>query len=128
MIAALERGPAVGRQALEAIEVEGTSLEAQDVSGRACLDRRPQVLAQIRDLPLDLRDRGRRGLLAVERVGEPVDRHDAVGGERQDRQHRAASRPAEVHRAALADDLERAQDADLDAHCAVAGSRRIGDR
>ena len=84
--------------------------------------------AQLRDLTVDLRHRCRGRCSPVELVRQAIDRHDAVRRERQDRQHRAAPRPAEYDRRVLADDLELAEDADVEAHCWVTGSGWIGER
>jgi hypothetical protein len=103
------------RQALEPVQVELLGGEVNDVSRRACLDRRRRVerLAELRDLPLHLRDRrdGRRA--PVEIVREPVDRDDAVRIEKQDRECRALLRAPESNRAVLPD-LERPQDAEVE--------------
>ena len=66
------------------------------------------------------------GRRRVEVVGEPLDRHDTVRVQEQDRERRALLRPAEPNRAVLADDLERPQDAELE-HRAD-GSRSVAAR
>ena len=108
--------PGLRRQALEAGEVEVLVADAEDVAGRPRLDRvgRAERAPELRHLPLNLRDRGHRRPSRVELVGEPLDGHDAVRVQEQDRERRALPRPAELDRAVLADDLERSQDAELE--------------
>ena len=90
--------------------------EPEDVAGRPRLDRvgRAERAPQLGDLALHLRHRRDRRPSGVELVGEPLDRHDAVRVQQQDRERRALPRPAEPDRAVLADDLERPQDAELE--------------
>ena len=104
------------RQALEAREVEVVVADAERVSGRPRLDRsrRAERAPQLRDLPLHLRDRGDGRAAGVQVVREPLDRHDAIRVQQQDRERRALPRPAEPDRAVVADDLERPQHAELE--------------
>ena len=48
---------------------------------------------------MDLRDRGRRRIARIQFVGQPVDRHDPVGVQEQDRQNGALTRTAKADRA-----------------------------
>ena len=118
------RGPLL-RQPLEAAQIERLRPGADQVAGRPRLDRRAQQLAQVGDLALDLRDGGRGRFAAVELVGQPVDRDDPIGVEQQDRQHGALPRSTEVDALPLVEDLERAEDAELELHGWWTDSERI---
>ena len=109
-----ERRGGLVRQALEPAQVERVAAGADEVARRPRLDHRAEELAQVGHLALHLGDRGRRRLAPVELVREPVDRDDAVGVQEQDRQHSALARAAEADRRVGAEDLERAQDAELE--------------
>ena len=102
--------------ALESAQIELVGLELNHVAGRARLDRRlgAEHLAQLRDLPLDLGDRGDRRSACVEILGEPLDRDDPVRVEEQDREDCALLGPPEQKRAALACDFERSQDPEVE--------------
>src|SRR5206468_555121 len=104
------------REALEAMQVELIGFESDDVSGRASLDDRfvAERLAQLGDLTLHLRDGCHRSGSRIEIVGEPVDRDDAVRVQEQDRESRALLWPAQTEWAVFPDDLERAEDAELE--------------
>ena len=90
--------------------------QPQQVAGRPRLDRvgRVQRAPQLRDLSVHLGHRRDRRAARIELVGEPLDRHDAVCVQQQDRERRALPRAAEPDRAVVADDLERAQEAELE--------------
>jgi hypothetical protein len=60
-------------------------------------------------LPVYLRDGAYRRRLAVELVGEPVDRHDPVCLEQQKRQHRPLPRATEANRPFLRRRFDRAE-------------------
>jgi hypothetical protein len=114
------RPPRLGRrrlrgQSLEAGEVEPVGRERQHVAGRPRLDRRRRAERppQLRHLPLHLRHRCHRRPSRVELVGEPLDRHDAIGVQQQDRERRPLPRPAERHLPAVGGHLERTEDAEL---------------
>ena len=115
-IVAPARPLCLGRQALEAGEVELLVAQPQQVAGRPRLDRvrRAERAPQLRDLPLHLGHRRDRRAARIELVGEPLDRHDAVRVQQQDRERRALPRAAEPDRAVVADDLERAKEAELE--------------
>ena len=95
---------------------ERIGFESDDVSGRASLDDglSAERLAELRDLPLHLRDRRHGSGSGIEIVGQPLDRDNPVRIEEQNRQGCTLLRPGERNRAGLADDLERAQDAELE--------------
>ena len=63
-----------------------------------------------------------RRLLAVEVIGEPVDRDDAIHVQQQDREHGPLFRSTEQKRACRVDDLEWAQDPELEQARTVAAS------
>ena len=71
---------------------------------------------------LDLRQRARRRLLAVEVIGKPVDRDDAIRVQQQDRERRPLFRSTEPKQARLVDDLEWAEDPELEQARTVAAS------
>jgi len=76
----------------------------------------------MRDVRLNLRQRARRRLLAVEVIGETVDRYDPIRVQQEDREHRSFFRSAEPKRARLVDDLEWSQDPELEQARTVAAS------
>ncbi len=103
-------------QALEPVEVEPFRRDPDCIAGRPSLDQRggAQRLAKLRDLPLHLRHgRHRRGA-CIEIVGEPVDRDHPVGAQEQDRQRGPLLRPAQSHLPGVADDFQRAEDAEIE--------------
>jgi hypothetical protein len=65
-------------------------------------------------LPLHLGDGGDGRPPCVEIVGESLDRHDAIRLEQQDRKRPPLPEPAERHRPAVGEDLERSEDAELE--------------
>ncbi len=119
----------LGRQVLEAREVEVIVADPECVSGRPRLDRsrRTERPPELGDLPLHLRDRGDGRATGVQIVREALDRDDAVRVQQQDRERRALTRPAEPDRAAVADDLQRTQHAELE-HSLADGSRSVAGR
>jgi len=62
---------------------------------------------------MHLRRRRDRRAARIELVGEPVDRHDPVRVQEQDRERRALLRAAEADRTLGPDDLQRPQDPEL---------------
>src|SRR5215472_12615097 len=107
------------------MQVELAGLQADDVPRRASLDDRlvRQRLSQLRDLALDLGHGRDRGGPRIEVVRQPVYRYDPVGIQEQDRKGRALLRPAQTDWALLPDDLERAEDAEVE-HSARTVTRR----
>ena len=106
-VAGCEGRSRVVREALDEVEVEGVRRHADAVAGRARLDDRPgpalralglQQHPQLGDLAVHLRDRADRRRLSVQLVGEPVDRHDPVGVQEQDREDRPLPGAAETDR------------------------------
>ena len=70
--------------------------------------------AQLGDLAVHLRHRGRRGVAGVELVRDAVDRDHPTGLEQQQREDRALDAPAERDLCAVAARLEWAEDAERD--------------
>ena len=113
-VGAAERLRRLGRPPLEADEVQALGLDVQDVAGRAGLDLlRTEQLAELRNLPLNLRHRRHRWLPRVQVVGEPLDRDDPVGGQEQDPECGALLRPGKRDRPVVVHDLERSEDPKL---------------
>ena len=108
--------PGLRRQALEAGQVEVLVAHSEDVPGRPGLDRvgRSERAPELRHLALDLRDGSHWRPSCVQVFGELLDGNDPVRVQEQDREGRALPRPAELDCAVRADDLERAQDAELE--------------
>ena len=102
--------------------------DVEDVAGRPGLEPRllAERLAKLRDLAVHLRRRRHGGAAGIELVGEPVDRDDPVRVQEQDRERRPLLRPAEPDRPVGPDDLERAEDPELE-HRAD-GSRSVARR
>ena len=112
-------GRARGRRAtaLEPVRVDLLGRDAEHVAGRARLeDVRAELPAQARDRVLERGRRGSRRLPAPELVDEPVGRHDAAGLQDEKGHERPLPVTAKRDRAAVALDLERAQDAELQRH------------
>ena len=113
-----ELPPALLEQRLEAVSVELLRGDGEDVAVLPRGQRRAAVrqrLAQARDLHVEHPRRGRRRLLAPQRVGDPLGRQRLVRVQQQEREQRAPPVPAQRDRAATSQDLERAQDAELHA-------------
>ncbi len=73
-------------------------------------------------MALDLRERARGRRVSVQVVGEAVHGNDAVRVQEQDREDRPLLGSAQPQRAVVADDLERAEDPELDQARTVAAS------
>ena len=103
-------------QSLEPAQVELIGRQADQVAGRAGLDRilRSERLPQLGDLPLNLRDGRDRRRAGIQVIRESLDRDDAVRAQEQDGERRALLGPAEANGAAIADDLERPKDPELE--------------
>ena len=88
----------------------------EDVPRRPRLDRvgGAERASQLGDLALNLRHRRNGRASGVELVGQPLDGHDVVCVQEQDRERRSLPRPAKPDRAVLADDFERPQDTELE--------------
>ena len=129
-LAARERTSCFFRQPFELLQVELLRSDANHVSGRPRLE--PCVLAEhlaeLGDLAVHLRRRRGRCAPRIELIGEAVDRDDPVGIEQQDRERRPLLRPAERKRSFIPDDLERAQDPELEHRLTVAVRSRLGSR
>jgi hypothetical protein len=102
----------LGSSALEVGEVELVRRQAEDISRRPGLDRsiRAERFPQIRDLPLNLRDRSHGWPAGVERIGEDVDGDHPVGIQKQDGQRRPLFLRGERDECAVALGLERPED------------------
>ena len=105
----------------EVLEIECVRCDHDAVAGWSRLDHRArrtrsairlQQCSQLRDLPVHLRDGADRRRLAVQLVGEAVDRHDPIRVEQQDRQHRTLPRATKADRPGRRIGLERAEDAE----------------
>lgn len=96
--------------------------QPNDITRRARLDdrRRSEGPPKLRDLPLHLRDRGDGRSSGVEIVGESFDRHDPVRAQEQDRQGCALPRPPKSDWRVVTNDVERAEDAELEDGTTVA--------
>ena len=100
---------------LEPVQVEPLRLDVEGVPRRPRLDHRcPEELAQLGDLTLHLRHGGDRRSTRVEVVGQPLDGDDPVRAQQKDRERRALLRPAQTHRTAVVEDLERSKDRELE--------------
>ena len=99
-----------------------SAADVEDVAGRPGLEPRllAERLAKLGDLAVHLRRRRDGRAPRVELVGEPVDRDDPVRVQEQDRERRPLLRPAELHRPVGPDDLERAEDPELEHRRTVA--------
>ena len=109
-------------QPLESPQVELLAADVEDVAGRPGLEPRllAEELAKLRDLAVHLRRRRHGSAPGVELVGEPVDRDDPVRVQEQDRERRPLLRPAEPDRPVGPNDLERAEDPELEHRRTVA--------
>ena len=117
-IAAFVRLKRIVRPALETVEIEPLRFDAEDVAGRARLDRlRAERLPQLGDLTLYLRHGGDRRRARVEVVGEALHRHHTVRTQQQDRERSTLFRSAEPDRPVVGEDLERSEDPELEHSC-----------
>ena len=113
----LERSPPLGQQPLEAVQVELAGLDVHEVAGRAREEDRvgAERLAQPRHVDLERVARRRRRVLGPQLLDQAVAGDDPVGLQQQDRQQRALLRAAEREPAPVRADLERTEDAEVDA-------------
>ena len=79
--------------------------------GRVSIASSPSAQAQLGDLAVNLRHRGRRGVAGIELVRDSVDRDHPTGLEQQQREDRALDTPAKRDLFAVAKRLQRAEDA-----------------
>jgi hypothetical protein len=102
-------------QALERLGVDSVRTDLERVAAAAGdEDAVAECLAKPRDVDLHrLRGGIRRGL-APQLVGDPRDRDHLAAVKQQDRQHRPRPRAAELSRLPIEDNLEPAQQAELD--------------
>src|SRR5207247_535818 len=73
----------------------------------------PEQLAQLGDIDVNCRRRRRWGVLAPERVDEPVDRHGAIRVEEQHGEQGALLRTTESDGTSVAAHLERSENPEL---------------
>ena len=113
----LERSPPLGQQPLEAVQVELAGLDVHEVAGRAREEDRvgAERLAQPRHVDLDGVARRRRRVLGPQLLDQAIAGDDPVGLQQQDRQQRALLRAAEREPVPVRADLERTEDAEVDA-------------
>jgi hypothetical protein len=103
---------------LGAVQVQLTGLDREPVPGRFStepLARRAQRRSQARDVALQAVARAGRRLLTPEGVDQPLLGDRGAVGQQQQRQHRPRPHPAEREYLAVAADLDRAEQAELDA-------------
>ena len=133
-VAAGQLASPLGHEPLEAVRVEALGIEPQlvavlarhDHAGRGAAGLTRQRLAQAGDLHLHRLGGVRRWTLAPELVDQPVRAERLVGVQQQQRQQRPLLAPAERDRAALVEDLERAENAEVHAsgHASQSGHGR----
>jgi hypothetical protein len=127
-IGVLERLPTLGDKLLEPVQIELSGLDAEDVARRARYQSRLvpswiQRLAEARDLDAQCVVGRLASLLSHQLVDQPVARDDAVGAQEQDCEQRALLRPAQEKRFAVAANLERAEDAEVESSVHAAAVR-----
>ena len=116
-------GAAPGEEPLEAVRVELLGIERQLVAALARDDRAVaaasvrarQRLAQTRDVHLQRLGRAGGRMLPPQRVDQAVRGERLVGVEQQQREQRARLGPRKREAAAVVEDLERAEDAEVHA-------------
>ena len=108
------------------VQVETARRDPEDIPRRARLDCRgiSDCFPKLRDLPLNLRDRGGRRRARIQVVGKPVHGDDRVRLEEQDGERLPLLGASEPHRSTVLDDLERPEDLELE-HSAWDRSRSI---
>jgi hypothetical protein len=103
-IAATETPGRVLGQTLEAVEIDLLWRDLDQIARLASLEQRArragrmigiEELAELRDVPLQLGHRAGGARLAVQVVREPVDRHDPVRVQQQDREYPTPLRTAD---------------------------------
>jgi hypothetical protein len=103
------------RELLEAAGVRRVGGDPEHVTGLPRGEHvRRQQLADLRDEVLERRRRGARRRLAPELVHEAVDRDDLVRVDQEEGEEGALLLPAERDRPAVADDLERTEDPEIE--------------
>ncbi len=115
-VAALLCGAALGRQPLEAVDVELIGAQLERVTAAASDERAlAERLPQPRDVDLHRLRRGFRLALAPELVDDAIDRDDLAAMNEQDREHRALPGATERHLSPFGKYVKRAKNADLHA-------------
>jgi hypothetical protein len=111
---------------LEAADVDALAVEPEQVSRRSCLDRvGSEQLAQSGDVTVQRRVRRLRRRLAPERSDELVARNHVVHVEQEKRQQSAVLRSRRSDHAFASDDLEWAEEAEIEGRSGHSPSRWI---
>ena len=92
--------------------------DSQQVTRSPCLQDRfvREQLAQLGDVIAYLAGRSRRWSFPIQPRDDPFDRHNPVGVEQQDREHRTLPRPAEPEVAGGVSHLDRPEYPENEAH------------
>jgi hypothetical protein len=77
---------------------------------------RAQRLTKLRDIALEHVARRRWRLLVPDGVDQALGRHHLARVQEEDRQHRPLRHPTELNQIAVAERLDRSEDAEVDAH------------
>ena len=113
-IATLERVTALGRQPLEALEVQLPGRRLQHVPRRARCDRvRPERLAQARDVPVQGGRSGGRRPFPPEQLDHPLAGDNTVRAEQQQRQDGALLAASQPNDAPVVAHLDRPKKAEF---------------
>ena len=116
-----EQLPRLRHEALEALEVELTTLDAQQVSGRACNETRLVAGRHAEHLPQprDLVAQGVVGRvlrqLGEELADQTLARDDTIGAQEEQRQQCPLLRPPDRHEGSVHSNRKRTQDPELQA-------------
>jgi hypothetical protein len=113
----LECSPALGQQPLETVQVQLAGLAVHEVPGRAREQDRvgAERLTQPRHVDLDGVARRHRRALGPPLLDQAIAGHDPVGLQQQDGQQRALLRSTERKPVPVRANLERTEDAEVDA-------------
>jgi hypothetical protein len=129
-----ERAGALGEQALEARPVELVGADPDQVAAPLGDDQALGVIAALKRLPqprdvhLEALRRGGRRTLVPELVDQPIARHELVGVQEQDGQHRTLLAAGERQLLSLVADLERAEDAEVHSAASLVAVSRLRNR
>jgi hypothetical protein len=116
-LAVPELAPAFLDQQAEALEVDPIRLDVEHVAGRA----RDEDAVRLEELPdprhvlLERRLRVRGRTVTPELVDQAIAGHDLAGVQEQDGEHCPLTRPSELQRPPVVQDLERAEEAEFEA-------------
>ena len=124
-VAVGERGATLAREPLEAQRVDLPGLDRQRVSASGADDHVVgEGSAQVGDVNLHCLDRGGGRSLAPHQVDDAIHRHGLSAVEQEDREHGAPTRSSQFDRPTLGEDLQRAEDQELE-HCATSRRARL---